>query len=707
MSNSFFGFDTTLPESASDNNHLDLTSALSNLTLEDDPRNVETKWGYSGQDDHDFDKLNDETFGDLGDIEKDFDFAGNTKHVRNCAENRHHDEIRESSSKETETAISPTSTSSKEASIETPRSTDTPRLKGVWNDRMIFDYQAFMSENESKSLDSPLYNMQASSQSQNKDLRDQKSRHSPAPRLPTPQHIIENSHSKEHPSFVDLTQQHSPNQSNQQQRNLHQQIRPPYSLENVWAEQERLAAEAIERERRRQERSRHMADLAKYNGIMSMQDKEHIHRIHVYQLQTDDPLSEDYYFQAYNHRLQQVSGAGWTEQDEIRQRISAMLNDARHTQQLPQRRHVPSQFPMKPASLENTLGAPAYHSIKSPRKILQVASTIGQEQFMSGEDDVERQQLHARPTTSTATTPMHDNDRRQLLRWIEDMYAHLLLIEQLRRQQPIPIPGREHESHIAILHWRAEYLDTLQKIWVDLRVTDPIGSHDHDHAFIRLLSIGKGKKLVGRVLPLLTPQQLLTVLTVLVANFEMMDVCRPNAPEADLFVNTVLPPLLRFVAEAPFRVVIGLVYLFLERNNVNLVMRSKVGLAFLTMFLSRAEILKQGGGVVQGMAIPSDRERLQWQEIFNHLFSTIRHHLPTLFSPAYSSGSQDDLFVWQFLAAVAVGASTEQQQVLVVEIREKLLETIMHANPSVDAKKLANVNLFLHALGVDASQLYA
>jgi DNA topoisomerase 2-associated protein PAT1 len=70
-----------------------------------------------------------------------------------------------------------------------------------------------------------------------------------------------------------------------------------------------------------------------------------------------------------------------------------------------------------------------------------------------------------------------------------------------------------------------------------------------------------------------------------------------------------------------------------------------------------------------------------------------------------------DQSVWQFLAALALCASNEQQQRLVTELREKVLENVVSAtkgwvsDESERQAKLDNVNLFLHALGLDSSQI--
>jgi DNA topoisomerase 2-associated protein PAT1 len=222
------------------------------------------------------------------------------------------------------------------------------------------------------------------------------------------------------------------------------------------------------------------------------------------------------------------------------------------------------------------------------------------------------------------------------------------------------------------------------------------------------------------------------MLTMLVANFESLDVCRTpsvsvfaedgkidfeqeqHEEEIDLFMNTVMPPMLGFIAEAPFRIAIGLMALFLERNNVAWVGRSKAGLVLLTSFLSRAEILKQPGGGLHGLPPASDEELQQWQELYARLFSTLQGHFLAMFPPdrlgAIAQIEIDDLHVWQFLAAMAVGASMEQQHVLVTEVRERVLDNVVqassnHLSTERVTQKIQNVNLFLHALGLDASQV--
>ena len=67
--------------------------------------------------------------------------------------------------------------------------------------------------------------------------------------------------------------------------------------------------------------------------------------------------------------------------------------------------------------------------------------------------------------------------------------------------------------------------------------------------------------------------------------------------------------------------------------------------------------------------------------------------------------------VWQFLAALALHGVNEQHSILVKTLREKVLDNLHNAtknwtlNEEERTAKIANVDLFLHALGLDSSQV--
>ncbi|KAG9066547.1 hypothetical protein KI688_012455 [Linnemannia hyalina] len=482
--------------------------------------------------------------------------------------------------------------------------------------------------------------------------------------------------------------------------------RPIYS-EAMIAEQQ---AKQARLEQRRAERQAKQAETAKHNGLMTQSDKDFINRIQISQLVTDDPYADDFYCQVYtalrNRHLQQMGipgnmmdpegiqgdsrrrgGNGRTEQ-RMQQQVQRIVSDAKRN---PKRTNV---------TVEGALGKIAVNSVLNPRQLLQV-SKRGSYAESSGPNSPKP------PSPGPVSTKSHT-----VLGWIENVYTYVLALEQKRRQQPPPPRmGEEEIAGEAIRRWNEEYGVLARKMWNELRITVPIGIV-HPHPFISILNYSKGKKVIPRVLRHLLPEQTLTLLTMLVANFESLNVCKSEVyadvqgnQEIELFMNTIVPPLLGFVSEAPFRIVVGLLALFIERNNMIWVARSKPGLAFLTLFLSRAEILKQGQG---NYPIPEDREVNQWNELYHRLFNQLQTHFSALFMPKATMA--EDVHVWRFLAAMAVGATVDQQHVLVTEVREQVLENVIAAqtsrlSPEKAAQRIGNVNLFLHALGLDASQV--
>ncbi|KAI3481682.1 hypothetical protein L1887_55749 [Cichorium endivia] len=270
-----------------------------------------------------------------------------------------------------------------------------------------------------------------------------------------------------------------------------------------------------------------------------------------------------------------------------------------------------------------------------------------------------------------------------------------------------------------------------------------------------------GKRLLPRALRHLSSEQTLTALTMVVASFESLDVVRngrllddlsddPTRVEArrdaerqsETFATTIVPSMMQMASTAPMRIVSGMLALFVERNDPVRVTQTRPGVAFLTIFLSRAETLKQQGDV------PAE-ELEQFKQIFALLFSRLTAHgqLVTLFPStrtkmslpfgvSYYMGSGlgqqlsaqtvggkyrnvdlEDEPSWNLMAALAIGASMDQQQVLVQELREKILENVISAkewqkrnpgavqddiNPDI---RIRNVNLLLHALNLDAAQI--
>ena len=167
------------------------------------------------------------------------------------------------------------------------------------------------------------------------------------------------------------------------------------------------------------------------------------------------------------------------------------------------------------------------------------------------------------------------------------------------------------------------------------------------HPFVSLLTPTKGKKLLPRLTRHLTQQQMLTMLTLLVACFNQLDVVI-KAPHLDslddtrerqdvdhqtqTFLGSVLQSILPVVAKASLRLISGLLGLLLDRSDIVAVTQTRVcdsldllrthdvtvpfpqpGLALLTLFLSRVEVIKQTiASATDISSLPSAEEAQQW-----------------------------------------------------------------------------------------------
>lgn len=169
--------------------------------------------------------------------------------------------------------------------------------------------------------------------------------------------------------------------------------------------------------------------------------------------------------------------------------------------------------------------------------------------------------------------------------------------------------------------------------------------------------------------------------------------------EIELFSQAVMPILFNYINDAPMATILGLLGLINERVNIGIVLRSKIGLGILTMILSRAELLKHAGHA-------EAQDSNEFGNIYNTLFDNIEPHLPSIFTTPLDSG--DDMYVWQFLAALGTGASPDQQPRLVLGVKDRVMDTVTQAKQlpeDVGRPRLDNVNLFMRAIGLDVELL--
>lgn len=475
----------------------------------------------------------------------------------------------------------------------------------------------------------------------------------------------------------------------------------------------------LEEDAKRAKRNHKIAQLAKDNGLMTPQDKNFITRIQLQQLMTatgnldergpEAAIAEDFYYQVFSQirgapRQNPQQPANQFAQTYLFQTNNRFGNRRHgrggdnHMQRMEQQiqravEAAKARPKAKQLVVEGSLGKIAFSNSKTPRPLLNIK----------------------RPETSDKPKPRTSiADRKDALRNIENIYLTLMQMEDHERTMPPPVTeGSDPEAIQAHMEWRSKIEALHAKLWQVTKIMEPINPHAQaQHPFIQILSHAKGKKVIPRLFRHIDEQERITVVTMIVVHLDGLNVvghaiATPEEPlspalreEIELFSQTVMPPLFAHISESPLNIIIGLLGLILDRTNLHVAARTKIGLSLLTILISRAELLKQSAPEMDA----GDWD--QWTVLYNRLFDTIEPVLPYLFPG--SINDTDDMYIWQFLAAMGVGASPEQQQRLVIGVKDRVMETVSvsKALPAEMAgARLGNVNLFMRAIGLDVELL--
>ncbi|GES64735.1 topoisomerase II associated protein [Aspergillus terreus] len=497
-------------------------------------------------------------------------------------------------------------------------------------------------------------------------------------------------------------------------------ITNPQQLMNL-TEEQRIAY--LMEDAKRAKRNHKIFLLSRGNGLMTPQDKNFITRIQLQQLvaaagnvgdDSEAVLAEDFYYQVYS----QIRGAprqhphqplGHFAQTYLlqtgnrlgghgRRQAQSADNHMQRMQQQVQRAVEAAKAKPKNKQLiiEGSLGKISFSNAKTPKPMLNIKRPE------SSEGGKPAKKPHADLSMS---------DRKSILTNIEGVYGTLMEMEDMERTMPPPPDENDPEAIQRHLEWRQKVRSLNQKLWQGLKVMEPIVPNT-THPFIAFLSYPKGKKAIPRIFRHIDQEQRVTILTMIVVHLDTLDVVRLAQPapgesqpsiavrEAiELFSQAVMPSLLGYVNEAPFNIIIGLLGLVIAQTHVQMVARTRIGLGILTMLLSRAEIVKEAGQA-------AERDWQQWVEKFNILFDTLEPTFGDIFPGSINAG--DDMYVWQFLAAVGIGASPEQQQRLVIAVKDRVMETVTYSKTlpaEMASQRLGNVNLFMRAIGLDVELL--
>ncbi|KKA28892.1 hypothetical protein TD95_004155 [Thielaviopsis punctulata] len=478
-------------------------------------------------------------------------------------------------------------------------------------------------------------------------------------------------------------------------------------------------AQYLDQEAKRAKRNHKLWLLSKDNGLMTPQDKNFITRIQLQQLVTatgislephdEAALNDDFYYQVHTsisggHRMNPNQPLNNFAQTYLNQ--TGNRHGRRHGRS--GENHVQRMEQQVQRAVEAAKNKP-----KQPQLV--VAGSLGKISFSNAKTP--KPLLNIRKLETSEKKPVDSSilDRKAVLRNIEKVYETLMKMEDHSRQMPRPpMPGSgidEAEFQAKHAEWSEKAQSLNSTLWEALKVHEPIGA-TAVHPFIAFLSFNKGKKAIPRVFSFASVEQRTTILTMIVYHLDKLDVVAGAQMDSDetalnaalrenieLFSTTVMPSLFRFLNESDLNIVDGLLDLISASINLDLIARTRIGTSMLTLILSSAELLKQGGSGNPALWA-------KWDKTFGGFFDKLSPSLPYIFPRSVVSG--EDIYVWQLLAAIGVSASPEQQQRLVLSVKDRVLATVAHAKTlplPMSAQRLANVNLFMQSIGLDVELL--
>ncbi|KFO79599.1 Protein PAT1 1, partial [Cuculus canorus] len=327
-------------------------------------------------------------------------------------------------------------------------------------------------------------------------------------------------------------------------------------------------------------RSSHQEQMRKdpYANLMLQREKDWVSKIQMMQLQSTDPYLDDYYYQNYFQKLEKLSAAEEVQGEGPKKERTKLI-----TPQVAKLEHA-----YKPVQFEGSLGKLTVSSVNNPRKMIDAVVTSRSE-----DDETKEKQVR--------------DKRRQTLVTIEKTYSLLLDVEDYERRYLLSLEGERP----ALMGERKQKICDM---YDNLRGKAPGQERLSDDHFMQIMCIRKGKRLVARILPFLSPEQAADVLMATARNLPFL--IKKDAQDE------VLPCLLRPFSHVLYHLPLGTVTSLVQQltnlpqsataptnPHLTAVLQNKFGLSLLYLVLSRGEELQSSDATTELM------QDNQWTEL--------------------------------------------------------------------------------------------
>ncbi|XP_063078099.1 protein PAT1 homolog 2 [Engraulis encrasicolus] len=282
-----------------------------------------------------------------------------------------------------------------------------------------------------------------------------------------------------------------------------------------------------------------------YSNLMSDKEKEWIIRLQMIQLQSENPHLDDYYYQEYYKRLEiklaEEKRGDWTKRDNPKLTTPYVTK-------------TESYLPV--VHIEGSLGQVAVSTCHSPRRAIDAIRAHSPDEELK---DVRHPRIEVH---------------------IEKLFSLLLEVEEAERKK-----GRvSAEEKIQLV----EDMETkVEQIYSQIRHAN---SPDCSEELLPCLLVSKGKRLLARLLPFLSHDAALYVLTTVTTHLPLL-----MTKDQDQALPVLYAPLRDVISQLPFSQLIAVLKQFTiidpdtSENTLMLACQNEFGLSLLYVLLSQGE----------------------------------------------------------------------------------------------------------------------
>ncbi|XP_063812549.1 protein PAT1 homolog 2 [Pseudophryne corroboree] len=289
-------------------------------------------------------------------------------------------------------------------------------------------------------------------------------------------------------------------------------------------------------------------------SLMSQKEKEWVIKLQMIQLQSENPHLDDCYYQSYYEKLESRMAEeelfGDRKKKEPTKLVTPYIQKAETYESV--------------VHIEGSLGQVAVSTCYSPRRAIDAIS------YVLPDEDIKALGYQ----------------KLRVLKHIEKLFVMLLEVEELEKKM-LHIPEEQN------IRFQQKQSYKVQRIYEAMKIGASRYDEESENEFLKLLLVGKGKKLTARLLPFLHSEQAAEILLTVVQHLPFL--IKNDSTEKSLPV--LYGPLTSIINALPFteliRVIQELTTPSPESPNLplSLAFQNQFGISILYALLSHGESL--------------------------------------------------------------------------------------------------------------------